>query len=274
MRADQFLFTHGLARSRTHAATLIGSGVYIKDKRIEKASAVIPDDTPADAVRIVDPSRYVSRGGLKLEEAFSAFGLNAEGLTVLDIGASTGGFTDCLLKHGAARVYALDVGHGQLAPSLASDPRVVNMEGINARAMTPELFPAAPDMAVTDVSFISQTLLFPAVSLVLPDHALFVSLVKPQFEAGKAAIGKNGIVGDRKVHETVLKAVITAAADAGLAARGLCPSPITGGDGNIEYLALFEKKGEPASIPFSYESVVSSAFAGKTEKSKQKKRQR
>ena len=264
MRADQFLFAHGLARSRTHAASLISSGVYIGEKRIEKASAPIPDDTPPESVRIVDPSRYVSRGGLKLEEALSTFGLNVEGLTVLDIGASTGGFTDCLLKHGAGSVYALDVGHGQLASTLVSDPRVVNMEGINARTMTPALFPVRPDMAVTDVSFISQTLLFPAVSLVLPDHALFVSLVKPQFEAGKAAIGKNGIVKDRKVHETVLKRVTAAAADHDLTIRRLCPSPITGGDGNIEYLALFEKKGEPDFLPFSYESVVSSAFAGKT----------
>lgn len=263
MRADQFLFASGLARSRTHAASLIESGVYVGEKRIEKASTPIPDDTPPENVRIVDPSRYISRGGLKLEEALSAFDLNVEGLTVLDIGASTGGFTDCLLKNGAGRVYALDVGHGQLAPSLVSDPRVINMEGINARTMTPDLFPERPDMAVTDVSFISQTLLFPAVSLVLPDHAFFVSLVKPQFEAGKAAIGKNGIVKDRKIHETVLKQVVSAAAEYDLTVRRLCPSPITGGDGNIEYLALFEKKGEPEAVPFTYESVISSAFAGK-----------
>lgn len=274
MRADQFLFANGLARSRTHAASLIDSGVYIGEKRIEKASASLPDDTSPDIIRIIDPSRYVSRGGLKLEEALSVFGLNVNGLTVLDIGASTGGFTDCLLQHGARSVYTLDVGHGQLAPSLLSDSRVINMEGINARTMTPDLFPIRPDMAVTDVSFISQTLLFSAVSSILPDHAFFVSLIKPQFEAGKAALGKNGIVRDRNIHQAILERVVIAAAGYGLAVRGLCPSPITGGDGNIEYLALFENKGEPDSFPFSYESVVSSAFVGRTKKSEQKKRQR
>ena len=261
MRADVFLFTHGFAKSRSQAAVLIGNGVYISGKKIPKPSFIIPDDTPAHAVNIEKKLPFVSRGGLKLESALKAFHLDAAGFCVLDIGASTGGFTDCLLRYGADFVYALDVGHGQLAPSLASDPRVENIEGCNARYMDSSLFSRHIDMAVTDISFISQKLIYGAVRELLDDGTPFVSLIKPQFEAGRENIGKGGIVKDPQVHEKVIRDIRGNAFASGLAMRGICPSPIAGGDGNREYTALFIAGGEVSVSDGDIEKAVKEAFA-------------
>ena len=261
MRADVFLFTHGFAESRSQAAVLIGNGVYISGKKITKPSFIIPDDTPAHAVNIEKKLPFVSRGGLKLESALIAFHLEVAGFCVLDIGASTGGFTDCLLRYGADFVYALDVGHGQLAPSLAADPRVENIEGCNARYMAPSLFSRHIDMAVTDISFISQKLIYGAVRGLLDDGAPFVSLIKPQFEAGRENIGKGGIVKGPRVHERVIRDIRESALASGLAMRGICPSPIAGGDGNREYTALFIAGGEASISDGDIENTVKKAFA-------------
>lgn len=261
MRADVFLFTHGFAESRSQAAVLIGNGVYISGKKIPKPSFIIPDDTPAHAVNIEKKLPFVSRGGLKLESALIAFHLEVAGFCVLDIGASTGGFTDCLLRYGVDFVYALDVGHGQLAPSLAADPRVENIEGCNARYMAPSLFSRHIDMAVTDISFISQKLIYGAVRGLLDDGAPFVSLIKPQFEAGRENIGKGGIVKDPRVHERVIRDIRESALASGLAMRGICPSPIAGGDGNREYTALFIAGGEASISDGNIENTVKKAFA-------------
>lgn len=261
MRADVFLFTHGFAESRSQAAVLIGNGVYISGKKIPKPSFIIPDDTPAHAVNIEKKLPFVSRGGLKLESALIAFHLEVAGFCVLDIGASTGGFTDCLLRYGADFVYALDVGHGQLAPSLAADPRVENIEGCNARYMAPSLFSRHIDMAVTDISFISQKLIYGAVRGLLDDGAPFVSLIKPQFEAGRENIGKGGIVKNPRVHEKVIRDIRESALASGLAMRGICPSPIAGGDGNREYTALFIAGGEASIFDGDIENTVKKAFA-------------
>ena len=261
MRADVFLFTHGFAESRSQAAVLIGNGVYISGKKIPKPSFIIPDDTPAHAVNIEKKLPFVSRGGLKLESALIAFHLEVAGFCVLDIGASTGGFTDCLLRYGADFVYALDVGHGQLVPSLSADPRVENIEGCNARYMAPSLFSRHIDMAVTDISFISQKLIYGAVRGLLDDGAPFVSLIKPQFEAGRENIGKGGIVKDPRVHERVIRDIRESALASGLAMRGICPSPIAGGDGNREYTALFIAGGEASISDGDIENTVKKAFA-------------
>ena len=239
MRADKFLFEKGLAKSRSHAAALIKDGVCMRDKRIEKPSQDIAEDTPVSDIRIENPSKYVSRGGVKLEAAIFAFHPEIKGKVALDLGASTGGFTDCLLQNGALRVYAVDVGHGQLDPCLQKDPRVISLEGTNARTLTPDMTGEVCDLAVSDLSFISQALIYPAVRANVKDGGFFISLIKPQFEAGKEHIGKGGIVRDRRVHTKVIESLFDAAEQSELYPEALIPSPIEGGDGNREYLALF-----------------------------------
>ena len=239
MRADKFLFEKGLAKSRSHAAALIGEGVLLRGKRIAKPSMEIADDTPISEIRIENPSKYVSRGGIKLEAALASFHPDIAGKTALDLGASTGGFTDCLLQNGALRVIAVDVGHGQLDQTLQNDPRVLSLEGTNARTLTPDMIGGTVDLAVSDLSFISQTLIYPAVRENVKDGGLFISLIKPQFEAGKENIGKGGIVRDRNIHVKVIEKLFSAAEKEGLYPEALAPSPIEGGDGNREYLALF-----------------------------------
>ena len=239
MRADKFLFEKGLAKSRSHAAALLKDGVFLDGKRIAKPSQEIAEDTPVSAIIIQNPSRYVSRGGIKLEAAISAFSPEIKGKAALDLGASTGGFTDCLLQNGALRVYAVDVGHGQLDSSLQKDPRVISLEGTNARTLTPDMTGEICDLAVSDLSFISQALIYPAVRANVKDGGIFISLIKPQFEAGKEHIGKGGIVRDRRIHVKVIESLFSSAQQAGLYPEKLIPSPIEGGDGNREYLALF-----------------------------------
>jgi 23S rRNA (cytidine1920-2'-O)/16S rRNA (cytidine1409-2'-O)-methyltransferase len=252
MRADIFLFSRGFARSRTHAADLIKNGVEICGKKIAKASQDIPENTSDSDIRITEPSKYVSRGGLKLEAALTAFSVNASGLTALDVGASTGGFTDCLLKHGAEKVYAVDVGHGQLAEELLSDARVINLEGINAKFLSPELigrggFP----LAVSDVSFISQALIYAPVASVLCEGGKFISLIKPQFECGRKNLSSGGICKDKKVHLQVVAELFEKSKLSGLFPAAFTRSPITGGDGNTEYLALFVKGESGAGVSAS-----------------------
>lgn len=250
MRADRFLYIHGLAKSRSHAQALIEAGVTVDGTPIKKPSQEIADSTPPSRITIQHPTKYVSRGGVKLEAALAAFGLDVTGKTALDLGASTGGFTDCLLQHGAARVIAVDVGHGQLAPSLKEDPRVVSMEGVNARTLTREGIGAECDLAVCDLSFISQALIYPAVARILPKGGALVTLIKPQFEAGRDKLCKNGVVRDRKVHAAVIASLLSTAREHGLFPESLVPSPIAGGDGNREYLALF-RVGEATTFPAS-----------------------
>lgn len=198
-----------------------------------------------DELTLTEGMRYVGRGGLKLEGALKTFPIRLEGRICLDVGASTGGFTDCMLQNGAAQVYAADVGHGQLDETLRADARVVDLEGTDIRKLA-EL-PETPDFCSIDVSFISLKLILPAVFGLLAEKAECVALVKPQFEAGRADVGKGGIVRSARVHERVLREVLEAAQEAGFSAEGLCASPIQGGDGNAEYL-VFLKKGSSAAV--------------------------
>lgn len=239
MRIDKYLVTRGLVSGREGAKRLIEAGaVSVNGQTVYKPSFEV---SAGDAVGVrEDENRsYVSRGALKLEAAMQAFELDVAGLVALDIGASTGGFTDCLLRHGAARVYALDAGVGQLHPTFAAHPRVVGIDKYNARNLCFADFGFCFDMAVMDVSFISQTLIIPALPAVLKAGAPFVSLIKPQFEAGRQNIGKGGIVKSAAARREAVTRVLDCAAAHGFGCRGIIPSPITGGDGNLEYLACF-----------------------------------
>ena len=237
MRADSYLTVNGFVESRTRAARLISEGkIVIDGKKVSKPSEEIVDRE--HEVVITEEDVYVGRGGLKLEAAIDSFKIDVSGKRCLDVGASTGGFTDCLLQKGAAQVYAVDSGKGQLHKKLLDDPRVVNIEGYNARELSADEL-GCFDLAVMDVSFISQTLIHPALATVLNDGAAFVSLIKPQFEAGRQALGKNGIVKDKKDRESAILKVVESAQICGFELAGLINSPITGGDGNREYLALF-----------------------------------
>ncbi len=246
MRIDLYLQEKGLAPTRSRAKAMIEEGMVELDGRIvDKPSLSVEDGC---SIRILDTLRYVSRGGLKLEAALAAFGVCPKGRVTLDIGASSGGFTDCLLQNGAAYVYALDSGIGQLAPALRDDVRVECREHCNARYITPADFPKTPTLCVMDVSFISQTLILPAVAAILPEGGELVSLIKPQFEAGRAAIGKGGIVRSDRDRAAAVRRVIESAEALSLSHLQTIPSPIRGGDGNIEYLAHFQKRkkeGEP-----------------------------
>lgn len=242
MRIDKLLFSRGLAKSREAAQRMIREGnISACGKVVTKPSAEISDDCE---IKIIGETlKYVSRGGLKLERALDAFAIDVKGLDCVDIGASTGGFTDCLLQRGAVHVRAVDVGRSQLDDSLVEDPRVTSYEGMNARYLTPDDIGGKCELAVCDVSFISLTLILPAVSGVLSENGRFVALIKPQFEAGRDNIGKNGIVKDRNVHAEVIERVLAAADACRLHCFGLTASPILGGDGNREYLAAFDRVG-------------------------------
>ena len=259
MRADLYLKEHGFAKSRTAAAELISRGVYVDGERISKPSQEISD--AVHEITVTEPQKYVSRGGLKLEAALDAFGVSPAGVRAVDIGASTGGFTDCLLKRGAREVVAVDVGHGQLDENLLRDARVKNMEGVNARELTVDIVGGRVPLVVTDVSFISQTLIYGAVFDILDDGGKFISLIKPQFEAGRENVGKGGVVKDKKAHINVIKKIIAEAEKQGLGIVSVIPSPILGGDGNTEYLALFEKGAVAAAI--DAEKCVDASLGGK-----------
>lgn len=242
MRTDQFLTAAGYTQSRKKAQDLIAAGaVRIDGNVVKKSSAPINEAVPHD-VCIEPIFRYVSRGGMKLEAALDAFGISVNHKKAVDVGASTGGFTDCLLQRGASRVIAVDAGVGQLHESLRSDSRVKVIEQFNARDLTIEQTDGTCDIAVADVSFISQTYLIPSISEVLADGGSFVSLIKPQFEAGRAALGKNGVVHNAAYRFLAAKRVIESAQLNGFDCVGLIRSPIEGGDGNKEYLAYFIKR--------------------------------
>ncbi len=240
MRADVYISEFGYAKSRQNAKNLIEKGAISVDGRaLKKPSEQI--DEAVDHVIDVVKEKYVSRGALKLEGALENFSVDVGNAVCIDIGASTGGFTDCLLSHGAQKVFAVDSGHGQLDAHLASDKRVVNIEGYNARALKKEDFPCLFEVAVMDVSFISQTYILGPLASILTDKGILISLIKPQFEAGRAAVGKNGIVKNKENRAAAIMRVVSCGRDVGLFCRALMRSPIEGGDGNIEYLAYFTK---------------------------------
>ncbi len=243
-RLDEALVARGLAQSRSLAQRLVREGkVRVAGHPNPKPGNFVPDDIE---IEVVEQERYVSRGGLKLEGAFAKFGFSVEGLDCLDVGASTGGFTDCLLQHGAARVAALDVGRGQLHPRLLADPRVWSREGFNCRALAPEDLPWTPAFAVTDVSFISLRLILPPIARVLAPGGGIVSLVKPQFEAGREEVGRGGVVRSEAVRQRVVEEIREfGIGQLGLEWIGACESPIRGAAGNVEYTAYWRKPGTP-----------------------------
>lgn len=239
-RLDSAVFELGFTESREKAKALIMSGiVYVNgQKEIKAGRDIKPDDT----VEVRGSTlKYVSRGGLKLEKAVSSFGLSLEGKICMDIGASTGGFTDCMLQNGAVKVYSIDVGYGQLAWKLRSDSRVVNLERTNFRYVTHENVPDEPDFASVDVSFISLKHILPVMHSLLKAGGRAVCLIKPQFEAGREKVGKKGVVRDPEVHIEVIEKTVKLAAEDSFSVLGLDFSPVKGPEGNIEYLMYIEK---------------------------------
>jgi 23S rRNA (cytidine1920-2'-O)/16S rRNA (cytidine1409-2'-O)-methyltransferase len=242
-RIDKLLVEKGLAPSRTRAQALVMAGVVlVGEQRVEKPSEMFLADALIRVRGADDPaSRYVGRGGVKLEAALREFKVDVAGLFCLDVGSSTGGFTDCLLQHGAQRVFALDVGHNQLDWRLRDDARVEAREGVNARYLKPEDFPRKFDLAVMDVSFISATKVIPAIVPLLTEAGRMITLIKPQFEVGRTEVGRGGIVHDPVKHARVIEEVNRAARELGLEVRGTLESPLRGADGNTEFLALYER---------------------------------
>lgn len=254
-RVDKVLVERGLVESRTRAQALILAGqVLVREQRMDKPGQLID---PNAEIRIKgDTLRYVSRGGLKLEAALREFNITPEGKSCLDIGASTGGFTDCLLQHGAGRVWAIDVGHNQLVWRLRKDPRVVVLEGVNARNLTADRFPVRFEVATIDVSFISLTKILPALKNCLAPSADCVALIKPQFEVGKGEVGRGGIVTDPAQHRRVLNEITHAAIETGLCPVGLIESPILGAEGNREFLMHLKLASDAGAIDALIENQI------------------
>jgi len=243
-RLDCLVFEQGLAPSREKARALIMAGqVYVDNQKADKPGTMLPVGTAIEVRG--NTLAYVSRGGLKLEKAMKEFPIQLDDCVCMDIGASTGGFTDCMLQNGAKKVYSIDVGYGQLAWSLRTDERVVNLERTNARYLTAEQVPDTIDFFSVDVSFISLTLILPAVRPLLKDGGQAVCLIKPQFEAGKEKVGKKGVVRDKAVHQEVIEKIVTFAMGNGYTVKGLTFSPVKGPEGNIEYLIYLEKAETP-----------------------------
>jgi 23S rRNA (cytidine1920-2'-O)/16S rRNA (cytidine1409-2'-O)-methyltransferase len=241
IRADQLLADRGLAESRTRAQALILAGlVYSGDRKVEKAGQALAADAPLTVKGRDHP--WVSRGGLKLDHALSESGWDVTGLVAIDVGSSTGGFTDVLLTRGAAKVYAVDVGHGQLAWKLRADDRVVVLERTNARHLTAEQIPDAPDMVVCDASFIALSKVLPAALDLARPGARVAALIKPQFEAGREEVGKGGVVRDAAVHQRVCDEVVAWLESIGWQVAGVTTSPITGPEGNVEFLVAAMKQ--------------------------------
>ncbi len=238
-RIDKLLVDRGLADSRTKAQALVMAGAVLVDEQLVRKSSEV--FLPQAQIRIKDEAaaRYVGRGGLKLEAALRHFEIDVAGLVCLDVGASTGGFTDCLLQHGARRVVAVDVGHNQIDWKLRNDSRVEVREGVNARYLTADDFDDKFDLVTIDVSFISVTKILPAVTLLLKSDGRIITLIKPQFEVGKGEVGKGGIVRDPVQHQRVINEVNQAVESQGLRVKGVIESPIAGADGNVEFLALY-----------------------------------
>ena len=248
IRLDQYLVQHGLIQSRERAKAMIMSGVvFVNEQKVDKAGEMIKEDAKVE-VRGHDIG-YVSRGGLKLEKAMQCFPLTPNGKVCMDIGASTGGFTDCMLQNGAVKVYAVDVGYGQLAWSLRTDERVVNMERTNIRNVTPDMLEEPIEFFSVDVSFISLHHIFPVAQAITTPDAMGVCLVKPQFEAGRSQVGKKGIVKDPAVHLEVIQNAAGYALENGLVPQAITFSPISGAKGNIEYL-MHLRKGDTEAFDF------------------------
>jgi len=257
MRLDQAIFARGLTDSRGKAQRLVRDGfVTVDGKPVTKPAFAVDE---AAEISVAENDDFVGRGAYKLQAALDAFAIDLSGRVCLDIGASTGGFTEVMLRRGAEYVYAVDVGSGQLAQRLLADERVCNMEKTDVRTLSPGVLPLTPDFCSIDVSFISLSLVLPCLKQL--NNGQFVALIKPQFEAGRADVGKNGIVKSPAAHERVLKNVCALIASLGLSLAALIVSPVRGGDGNIEYLASF------SSAPNDYipdiRAIVRSAFAAK-----------
>ena len=253
-RLDVLLVERGLQETRQKAQTTIMSGlVFVNGQRVDKPGTAISNEAAIEVRG--NALKYVSRGGLKLEKAMASFPVRLDGAVCGDIGASTGGFTDCMLRNGAARVYSVDVGYGQLAWKLREDPRVVCMERTNARYLTHEQIPDELDFASIDVSFISLKLILPAVCGILKDGGHVVCLVKPQFEAGKEKVGKKGVVRDPAVHLEVLERFLEHAKESGFTVLGWTYSPIRGPEGNIEYLGYLAQ-GDWRPMEFDLKALV------------------
>lgn len=237
LRLDQLLVARGLAESREKAQRLILAGKVSSDGRVlTKPGHAVDPDAP---LAVEAPERFVSRGGEKLDAAFTHWRLEVTGEVCLDVGASTGGFTDCLLQHGAARVYAVDVGRAQLHPRLVADSRVIAMDGVNARNLSLADLPERPSFVTIDASFISLALLLPAASNLLPTGGRMITLIKPQFEAGRDDVGHGGVVRDPAVHRRVIDQVRAEGEKYGLMWQGVIESPLRGPAGNIEFLAYW-----------------------------------
>ena len=247
-RLDILVTERGLAESREKAKTLIMAGqVYVDNQKADK-----PGDTFSEDAQVEVRGKglqYVSRGGLKLEKAMKQFGLTLTDKICMDVGASTGGFTDCMLQNGACKVYSVDVGYGQLAWILRTDPRVVNLERTNARYLTKEQIPEEIGFFSVDVSFISLTIILPAVRPLMAEHGQAVCLIKPQFEAGREKVGKKGVVRDQAVHREVIEKIRDFVLENGFSVLGLTYSPVKGPEGNIEYLIYLERSDEPILTP-------------------------
>lgn len=261
VRLDTAMVTAGLAESREKAKALIMSGiVYVNNQKSDKAGNTVKSD---DIIEVRGETlKYVSRGGLKLEKAIKSFGLNLNGLICADIGASTGGFTDCMLQCGAEKVYSIDVGYGQLAWKLRNDSRVVNLERTNFRYVTKEQVSDELDFASVDVSFISLYHIFPVLRTLLKDGGKTAALIKPQFEAGKENVGKKGVVRDKSVHIAVINKIIDLISENNFTLLGLDFSPIKGPEGNIEYLCCIEKSENPQNLcNITAEEVVENSYS-------------
>ena len=257
VRLDQLIFDRGLSESREKAKATVMSGiVYVNGNKEDKPGAQVLPDCEIEIRGKTLP--YVSRGGYKLEKALKVFNISPEGYTCIDCGASTGGFTDVLLQNGADKVYAIDVGYGQLAWKLRNDPRVINIERTNARYLSSEIIPEQVALAVTDVSFISIKLIIPVLKKFIRDDGAIVCLIKPQFEAGRDEIGKKGVVRDKKVHEAVIRDILSFMPTIGFSVTGIDYSPITGPEGNIEFLLYMHNSSAPSLEP-DITSLVESA---------------
>ncbi len=254
-RLDVLLVERGLSVSRERAKRSIMAGtVFVDGTRVDKAGTKVGTDS--EIIVKEDPVPYVGRGGLKLEKALDYFGIDVSGKKAVDAGASTGGFTDCMLGRGAVKVYAIDVGYGQLDWKLRKDPRVVVMERTNIRYVKPEDIEERCDIAVIDVAFISLTLVLPPVNALLTHDGEIVALIKPQFEAGREKVGKKGIIRDPEVHREVIKKVADFMLEMGLRVKGVTFSPITGADGNIEYFIYGAKGNEDFKMPGDMDSII------------------
>ncbi len=259
VRLDQLIFEMGFVQSRERAKTTIMAGnVFVDGQRVDKPGTAVDPEKKIEVRG--EPLPYVSRGGFKLEKALKVFPVDAAGCVCIDCGASTGGFTDVLLQNGAKKVYAVDVGYGQLAWKLRSDERVVNMERTNVRYISDEQIPEKLDLAVMDLAFISIELVIPAVRELLKENGDILCLIKPQFEAGKDKVGKKGVVRDSAVHLEVLERFLAFAPEAGFTVMGLSFSPIRGPEGNIEYLGWL-KKGVHQADPIDPKPIVEASHS-------------